>query len=138
MEKEPTETRKPALYGIGILLIVAAAGFFMLQNAPDSAVQDEPPPETAAAGSGEVQEVVLGMKNFNYHPNTVTIKAGVPTRLSLDDSVYGCFRDFTIRELGIRKYLRTPNDYIEFTPTKPGTYTFACSMGMGVGKLVVA
>ena len=40
-------------------------------------------------------------------------------------------------ELGISKYLGTPNDYIEFTPTEKGTFRFACSMGMGTGTLVV-
>ena len=55
----------------------------------------------------------------------------------IDKSVVGCYRGFTIRELGISKYLPTPDDYVEFTPTEPGTYGFACLMGMGTGTLVV-
>jgi plastocyanin domain-containing protein len=37
----------------------------------------------------------------------------------------------------IRKTLTSNQDYVEFTPTKSGTYNFACSMGMGKGKIVV-
>ena len=90
-----------------------------------------------AKGSGPVQEVTIGMKNYNYNPGVVTVNAGQPVRIRLDSTVQGCFRDFTIRDLGVRKYLATSSDYVEFTPTKPGTYTFACSMGMGYGKLIV-
>ena len=117
------------------LLIVAAilvvGGYFMLGGGSESGVTGN------VVAAGGVQEVVLGMRDFNYYPNTVTVKAGSPVRISLDESVYGCFRDFTIREFGIQEYLITPEDTVEFTPTKKGTFTFACSMGMGVGKLVV-
>lgn len=82
-------------------------------------------------------EIVLGMKNFNYYPNTIKIKANIPVEISLDNTVQGCYRDFTIRALGIEKYLRTPQDTLTFTPTKSGTFTFACSMNMGTGKLIV-
>lgn len=87
--------------------------------------------------SGDVQKVVLSYKNGNYYPNTVTVKAGTPVQLSLDSSVAGCYRSFTIKQLGVAKNLRSPSDFVEFTPSTPGTYRFACSMGMGTGTLVV-
>ena len=126
------------VYGFGVVLIIIAAGFFMFyQSGSGSMPQSEPISGNVVAETGEIQEVVIGMRNYNYYPDTINVKAGIPTRVSLDDSVYGCFRDFTIRDFGIREYLQTPEDYVEFTPMNPGTYTFACSMGMGVGKLVV-
>ena len=85
----------------------------------------------------DVQNVVLGIKNYNYYPNTINVKVGMPVRISLDNSVVGCYRSFTIKELGIAKNLQTPNDYVEFVPEKKGTYRFACSMGMGHGTLIV-
>ncbi len=91
----------------------------------------------ALAGNGNVQKVVIGVRNYNYYPNTITVKVGQPVSISLDESVSGCLRDFTIRDFGIREYLRTPQDTIEFTPDKKGTFTFACSMGMGRGRLIV-
>ena len=92
---------------------------------------------SASNDNGDFQKVILSIKNYNYYPNTVTVKAGKPVRIYLDKSVVGCYRGFTIRDFGISKYLKTPEDYVEFTPDKPGTHTFACSMGMGRGTLVV-
>lgn len=93
--------------------------------------------EIKETDNSEIQEVVIGMKNYNYYPNTIEVLEDKPVRIYLDKSVVGCFRSFTIRSLGISKNLRTPNDYIEFTPTEKGEFTFACSMGMGQGKLIV-
>ena len=92
---------------------------------------------TVLNSNDEVQEIIIGVKNGNYYPNTITVKAGQPVSISLDNTVTGCLRSFTIRELGIAKVLRTPEDKVEFTPTEKGTYTFACSMGMGRGTLIV-
>lgn len=90
-----------------------------------------------AIDEGSYQKVVLGMKNYNYYPNTVTVKAGKPVRIYLDSTVGGCYRSFVISAFNVRKTLRTPSDYVEFTPTQKGTYGFSCSMGMGRGTLVV-
>jgi len=123
---------KTTIYGIGIFLLIVIGGYFLIgssENINENVVD--------SGNSGDFQKVTIGMKNYNYYPNIINVEAGKTVRLSLDSSVSGCFRDFTIRELGIRKYLRTPSDYVEFTPTKPGTYRFACSMGMGTGTLIV-
>lgn len=87
--------------------------------------------------SGDAQKIVLSYKNGNYYPQEVRVKSGKPVQISLDSSVSGCYRSFTIRTLGVAKYLKTPSDSVTFTPTKSGTYTFACSMGMGTGRLIV-
>ena len=138
MEQKAIQIPKSAIYVSGILLVIIVAGFFMLnQSGSGLEFQNEQVSGNVVAGTGEIQEVVIGMKNYNYYPDTINLKAGIPARVSLDDSVYGCFRDLTIRDFGIREYLKTSEDYVEFTPMEPGTYPFACSMGMGFGKLVV-
>ena len=123
---------RSTIYGMLIFIVIVGAGYFMVNSGSESIAGN-----IVSGGSGNVQEVVIGMKNYNYYPNTVKVRAGSPVRLSLDESVYGCFRDFTIRDLGVRKYLKTSSDVVEFTPSNPGRYTFACSMGMGTGTLVV-
>jgi len=127
------EMKKSTLEFLALAIILLAGGYFMLGS---SSSQGSVTGNVIAAG-GQVQEVVLGMKDYNYYPDTVTVEAGKTVRISLDESVYGCFRDFTIREFGIQEYLVTPEDVVEFVPEKKGTYTFACSMGMGTGRLIV-
>ena len=127
------EIKKSTLYIIGIIAIIIVGGGILLQGNPQTLI----PGNVIAGNSDAVQEVTISLKNYNYYPQTVTVKAGFPVRVNLDDSVQGCFRDFTIRELGVRKYLASPSDTVEFTPTKKGTYSFACSMGMGTGTLIV-
>src|SRR3989344_2828486 len=115
--KENIEIKKSTLYILGIIIIVIFAGFFILRNGENS--NKEIVGNVAVANEGEKQKV------------------NQPVSMSLDKTVSGCLRDFTIREFGIRKYLKTPEDTVEFTPNKKGTYTFACSMGMGTGTLIV-
>lgn len=113
-----------------IIVIILGIGIFVFANGNQKAGNEE-------VKGNEIQKITLGIKNYNYYPNTITVKEGIPVRISLDKSVTGCYRSFTIREFGVAKVLRTPEDYVEFIPDKKGTFTFACSMGMGRGKLIV-
>jgi len=122
---------KNATILIIIATIVVSVGAFVLVNGN---VKENPDEEIKG---NNIQEITLGIKNYNYYPNIITVKEGIPVRISLDKSVTGCLRSFTIRDFGVAKVLRTPEDYIEFVPDKKGTFTFACSMGMGRGKLIV-
>jgi plastocyanin domain-containing protein len=128
---------KPVYYIILTALIVAIAAFFIFGNikAVGKTIGDSS--SVGEKDSGNIQKIVLSMKNYNYYPNTITVKSGQPVRIYLDSSVGGCYRSFTIRDFKITKYLKTPDDYIEFTPNKKGSFRFACAMGMGTGTLIV-
>jgi len=128
---------KNVFYFFGILVLVAVAGFFILGAGAETSQKNSGTQNSGASGSGDFQKVTLSIKNYNYYPNTVTVKEGQPVRIYLDATVSGCLRSFTIKDFGIAKNLPTPNDYIEFTPDKKGTFRFACSMGMGYGTLIV-
>ena len=113
---------------IAVLVIIGATlAFQEVESSSNSSNSD----------SSEVQKITLSMKNYNYYPNTITVKTGIPVELTLDSSVFGCYRSFTIRQLGISKYSTIPEDKIRFTPTKQGTFGFSCSMGMGTGTIIV-
>ena len=124
--------KKTTLYASMAIILIVTAGFFMLKESSSTT-------NIAAAETqgGEFQKVVIGVKNLNYYPNTITVKSGIPVRIYLDSSVTGCLRSFTIKDFGVAKYLKNANDYVEFTPNKKGTFRFACSMGMGTGTLIV-
>ncbi|MEK6854853.1 MAG: cupredoxin domain-containing protein [Nanoarchaeota archaeon] len=114
------------------LVVIGVVTYMFVNDGPQTPITG-----SVIAGSGEVQKVTLGTKDLNYYPNEIRVKSGQPVSISLDNSVTGCLRSFTIKELGVSKYLRSVTDSLVFTPTQKGTFTFACSMGMGYGKLIV-
>ena len=124
---------------IGIVIVAVGAFIFMNSDNSSGNVNGSVTAENKdpAVIQGETQKVMIGIKNYNYYPNTIEVEAGKPVEITLDKSVTGCYRSFNIKSLGISKNAKTPEDKIIFTPTKPGTYTFACAMGMGYGKLIV-
>ena len=138
MKRDNITIKRSSLYMVGIIILISFFGYFILGSSDDGVIAGSITGDIVAVNSNKgVQKVVLGLKDFNYYPNTIKVKAGKPVSISLDKTVYGCLRDFTIRDFGIRKYLRSPSDAVEFTPTKPGVYRFSCSMGMGTGTLIV-
>lgn len=82
-----------------------------------------------------VQTATITVNNGGYTPQAITLKKGVPVRLTLrTNNVQSCSRAFTIPALNIQKLLPVTGDtVIEFTPKTLGALTFSCSMGMYTG-----
>jgi plastocyanin domain-containing protein len=94
--------------------------------------------EGHAATSGGVQQIRIDVRG-GYTPAVVRVEAGRPVRLDFfRDETNPCTEEVVLPDFGIRTWLpaheTTP---VEFTPEAPGTYEFACGMGMVHGKLVV-
>ncbi|HVY01404.1 MAG TPA: cupredoxin domain-containing protein [Candidatus Nanoarchaeia archaeon] len=123
------------IYILTTIILLALAGWIFFGGGIAASKSSDS--SSSSTDSGDYQKVVLSMKNGNYYPNTVNVEAGKKVRVYLDKSVGGCYRSFNIRSFGVSSYLKTPSDYVEFTPTKAGNYGFACSMGMGRGTIVV-
>lgn len=123
--------KKSTLYLVGILALVIVGVFFLMNN---SSTAKNTISQTANEDS---QKITISMKNYNYYPQEIHVKVNQQVEITLDDSVTGCFRDFTIPELGIRKYMKDSQDKLIFTPEEKGRYVFACSMRMGAGTLIV-
>lgn len=86
----------------------------------------------------DLQIVNLGMANYNYAPNVITVKQGQPVRIVADMSqIKGCYQYFTIPDLKVKKLFTANDNYVDFIPMNKGTYEFRCSMGMGRGTLIV-
>ena len=126
---------------LAILIVVFIGGYVFLgsakSNGNTNTITGSVINNINNGDSGEVQRIVLSEKGLNYYPSEVRVKAGQPVSISLDEKVKGCLRAITIRDLGLSKYLKTTFDALDFTPTKKGAFTIACSMGMGYGKLIV-
>ncbi len=85
-----------------------------------------------------IQEVTLSWGKFNYNPEKMIIKAGIPVKLTADTSrLQGCFRALEIPEAGVRKLFTPRDNTLEFTIKNKGDFPFSCSMGMGKGIISV-
>jgi plastocyanin domain-containing protein len=122
---------KNKLVIIIVVVLIIGFGIFLISNSKAAGNLN------GDSSKNSIQEITLSIKNHNYYPQTVKVKLNETVRIYLDASVTGCYRGFTLRDFGVSKYLPTLNDYVEFTPTKKGTFQFACSMGMGTGTLIV-
>lgn len=131
MNKKAFAMKKNTLYFVVLLLLVIGGIFYFVKSSSSSPSNPNP------SGSGDIQKITISMKNGNYYPNTITVKANQPVEITLDSSVAGCYRGFNIRDFGISQYSKSPSDKITFTPTQTGSHRFACSMGMGTGTLIV-
>ena len=122
---------------LAVIIIAVIGGFVFLGSGKNNGNSITGNAINEGINNGDIQKVNIGMKNYNYYPNTIKVKANIPVEITLDNSVYGCLRSFTIKEFGVRKYSKDSNDKIVFTPNKKGTFTFACIMNMGFGKIIV-
>lgn len=127
----------------GVLLVLDAP--ISWQKMTQSLTRDATPVvsvplDTSGPMSAEqLQRVTINVEDRGYIPNRISVRAGIPVALTLmTDDVYTCASAFTFREFGISTTLKpTDSQTFTFTPTKPGKYTFACSMGMYSGVMEV-
>jgi len=92
----------------------------------------------ATAGAGGVQEVNVTVKG-GYSPDVIEVRQGRPVRLNFyRDEDSSCSEQVVFGDFGVARnlpaYKTTP---VEFTPDRPGEFTFTCSMNMLRGRLVV-
>lgn len=91
--------------------------------------------QASANGNQEVSITVEG----GYSPSVVRVKKGQPLRLIFDRKEKSpCSDELVISEFGVRRFLK-PFDktIIEVTPTKTGSFEFACGMNMLRGQIEV-
>lgn len=89
---------------------------------------------------GGVQKITIAVSNNGYTPRYFKVKQNIPVELTLQTtgSVFSCATSFTFKAFGIADLLGPQGTKVHtFTPTKPGTYTYACSMGMYSGTMEV-
>lgn len=92
----------------------------------------------ATAGAGGVQEVKVTVKG-GYSPDVIVVRQGAPVRLDFyRDETASCSEDVVFPDFQISRHLPAyKTTAVEFTPDRPGEFTFACGMNMMRGKLIV-
>lgn len=79
----------------------------------------------------DIQVVTTELNGGRYEP--IIVEVGKPVKWNVkasDGNLNGCNNRMIIREYGVEKSLEIGDNIIEFTPTKAGTYTYSCWMGM--------
>lgn len=95
-------------------------------------------PAPEVVGGQQVITMAVGGPGSAYDPDVLTVKAGVPVRWEIDGvNVAGCISYLQSPKLGIGIQLKQGPNVVEFTPKKPGSYGFSCSMGMFRGTINV-
>jgi len=100
---------------------------------------------TIAASSSSNAKIINGAQEINmnvdasgYSPNSFVIKQGVPVKWNVNViTLTSCNSELVMREYNIDKKLQKGLNVIEFTPTKTGTISFTCGMGMLHGSFIV-
>ena len=87
---------------------------------------------------GNVQEIQITVKG-GYSPNVIRVKEGVPLRLVFDrQEASDCSDRVVFPDFQASKSLAPfATTTLEFTPTKSGSFGFACGMNMLHGTLIV-
>ena len=125
--------KKNILY-LGLIIIIIVTSIIFISTRSETKIVK---PIDNVSDNINYQKVVISMKNSNYYPREIRVKANQPVEITMDNSVYGCFRSLVIRGLGVSGYSLDPSDKIVFTPKQQGVYTFTCSMNMAYGKFIV-
>lgn len=89
--------------------------------------------------SGNVQKIESQMENGRYPDIEVEKGKEVEWTIIADEGdLTSCNYVVEIPEYGIEKELEVGKNTITFTPTKSGTYTYSCYMGMLTGTITVS
>ena len=114
---------------VGLGLIALIVWYFWLSK---------PQGSLAAVGAGGVQEAFIVVKG-GYSPDTIRVEAGQPVKLVFNrQEADPCSEKVVFDAFGVSADLpEGENVPVEFTPSEPGEYEFACQMGMLRGTVVV-
>lgn len=127
---------KVAAVAIIILAVYNVKGAFVLSGIDfTSSEVNQSVVSTTVSAEPEITILPSG-----YSPKSISVKAGSQVKLMLiNNDAYTCAQAFTIPKLGIQRIVAPGQSAtIEFTaPDKPGSLTFACSMGMYKGVINV-
>jgi sulfite exporter TauE/SafE/copper chaperone CopZ len=123
---------------LGVAMFGSGMGLtgFSLNSA---SAQDKSAQSASVQSTGDVQLVRTELKSGRYDP--IKVQVGVPVRWTIHaaaGTVNGCNNKIVIPEYGrLQKKLALGDNVVEFTPTRTGTFTYTCWMGMIRGKITV-
>jgi hypothetical protein len=140
--KQESNDRKPFVANPFVLIaILVFMGVFVFGKGTlfyvnGGEVTAEPNDIKFTPTSNNIQEVVV--KPTEYSPNNLVIKSGTPSIINFKTDEVGCTGIVLSEELGFNVTLKeNSNNYVNIKSLKPGTYHYACGMGMYKGTVTV-
>jgi plastocyanin domain-containing protein len=84
-----------------------------------------------------VQRILIEARNSSYSPAALTVRAEVPTELTLrTNNTLGCTRYIIMESLGVEQSLPATGDTrIDLGTLEPGVHRYTCGMGMYRGSI---
>lgn len=133
--KQITSTAGALVIVLGISNIQNAATLLDINFASAKVVA---PADVQVVMEGNEQVVKMSVSTNGYAPNVLTVVAGTPVRWDITGSnSMGCASSLVMRAFNVSARLNAGSNTVRFTPTKAGSYTFSCSMGMYRGTMIV-
>jgi plastocyanin domain-containing protein len=85
------------------------------------------------------QSMTVKITERGYEPTTMRIRKGVKTRVTFVRTTDAtCAKEIVVADFNIKRTLQLNQPVaVDLTPTKSGTFTFACGMNMMAGQLIV-
>ena len=114
-------------------VVVGEGSFFVRAERERLGLRQSP----AAPAATQTARITVG--DQGYHPEKVSLRAGVPARLTfVRTSATTCGTEVAFPSLNIKRALPLNEPVvIEFTPSKAGDIVFVCGLGMLKGAVVV-
>ncbi len=125
-----------AAFGVSVWALMTAA----LLVSCGTPGKNLPISETTAQITAEhLQEVTVQVESFYFKPNKINVMVNMPVRLVLKSDTHLIPHNFTLHapEAGIdisQDVGHGATKVVEFTPTKPGEYSFFCDKGSHAKK----
>jgi hypothetical protein len=96
-----------------------------------------PKVDGAAKMENGVQTIEIRVANGYYAPNTISAKAGVPTKVVFIGSVKGCLAKPMFASLGKKADFSSGSASLDLGSLPAGTYRFTCGMGRNAGTITL-
>ena len=125
------------LSGIQLLPMPVTPNITVDQKTGSNTSQQVSPMTNTNNGPG-YQVIEMEVTRYGWNPNTFTLKVGVPVKWIINGKeITGCNSAITVPAYNLNFQIKKGIQTIEFTPTKTGTITWSCWMGMIPGKFIV-
>lgn len=134
---------KRVTFAAGLIVLVLGASNIMnglaLLGVNPAAAFAKPDPAEALSILDGTQYIQMEVTEYaTYSPGTLTVVEGVPVEWSIFGADFmGCANTLVLPAFGVNAFLAPGMNTVTFTPTKAGSYTFSCSMGMVRGTMIV-